>query len=117
MIPHDKAKEFLRIVYKSGLEEAKRRLSEQAKTGDSTSRRLLGTIGVYNQGVLGKYPRTLEGKETFKPAELVDPLANVLESRNRSLLIGRLVCELVESGLPTDVAINTLLRGTSHASD
>lgn len=113
MIPHERANSFLRIVYRDGLDRAKSVLSEQAKTGDRIARTLLNAVGLHEQGKGGKVQLEAvvmaESGQTYRPAELAGHIRFVLETREKALLVDRLVSELIESCLPVGTAIETLM--------
>lgn len=114
-IPHEKVKSTLKRVYRDGLRETKRILSEEAKNGDVSSRQLLSAIGLCEQGVDPK-PVDLEERdnETVRPATVAGQIRSVLRARRKALVTERLVEAMVGHGLSPDDAIKNLLNDGEH---
>lgn len=113
MIPHETANSFLISVYRGGLRQAKAGLAERVKTGDKIARKLLNAVGLFEQGVQHGSVRvedlTSENSDRkYRPAEVAGQIQFVLEKREKALLVDRLACDVIESGLPVEDAIETL---------
>lgn len=112
MIQHETANWFLEFVYRDGLDHAKTILKERVRSGDRQIRMLLNAVGLFEQDAGGESRvEHLTENRTFRPAEVAGQLRLVIESRERTLLVGRLVQEVIESGLPVGTAIKTLSEG------
>lgn len=72
---------------------------------------LFNAVGLFEQGADDEAvvePIGEDRNRTFRPAEVAGQLRVVLESREKALLVDRLVREVVENGLPVGTAIETL---------